>query len=1054
MTDFDWTHYFQKPKRKPKPQVRIALKTLFDAPPEKKPEKKPEQEAAPEPEKKPEKPKAVSIFQAPPGKPKTEKPAEPAQEAPKAKPATPGDDEKELWDAFLKETFGPQGGKELISNTNPKTKKQYPKVQVNTLLKSDEVFHTKTLKAYEAWKAKKKEEPAAEAPKTKPEAPAASHPPMYHSLSDLPDDEWHSIISVIETQASEFDGSVHSLLKDISEIKEKLGDKAEHMDVVQETLTALAKEMAAKLNAYPNLLDLHDKIQVVQDYLAKHQKDKNKDKEWEAPPGTPLSNLDDLESGSVVTWTSPTGDAAVLVVEGWDPKKKQTHLRAMDPHTGHPLGDVFEMSKGTTDALKGGGHLLALLSEDEIPGPIKDFLKHHETPPALQEQPPKKPKKKPKKKVQMESPEHPSQMQVGDIVTWTSGKKKYRGVVTEAGSSGFKVSKLKANGEKWGKAVFFNKSKMGDVELQRYPEEHVPKKFQELDEVKQKAESPKKKTPEGLELHPPPPEGSKHVKSPHDVQTGDAVTWEKDGQQVMGRVVDKQKGKFWVRAIDPKTGKAGDLWVLGQWDLDHLGVGQMSDSDLPDKFDLPKVPPQPEEPVHPPAPDKPLPPVGISKVSGVPVSGMDDIKVGDYVTYKTKSGSLHVAEVLKLEDGKWHVQVINPQTGKLQEGKIRTFYVTDGVNKFTQRDTHRLDPDELAKFKTQWEDYEKAVSEWQPKYEKWEQEKEKVQSAHAEKMKAWRQEKNKIEGKLSAAKHPIEKQGAYNLQLSEDHGWDTSHDVVREADEMVPELAEKYGEWLNSEGFNTYVQKQLKAFDPKTRPYNPGMSKPQEVSEKLWDSRSQGERELIVAARKLGQKFLDDVLTTGERHALESALGGWRGSAKSTGAKRIRGILDEFVPFNKQVSDSSAIHDTNLKNALIKAMAWTQMLFDHFGVDSIRVYRGTKGYKKGKTGPTYFDDLEQGDLVPKEMKVRSATGFSTNPYVALKFGPHTIATRVPAAQIALGPLTDPDMISGYDEDEWIVFGPQMLERQYQGDSSEFSEWDFDLMHKVARRRAS
>ena len=62
------------------------------------------------------------------------------------------------WEEFLKEKFGPQGGRTLVPNSNVDTRERYPKVEVFTLLKSDKRFFQQLLREFHA-KQKRHEKP-------------------------------------------------------------------------------------------------------------------------------------------------------------------------------------------------------------------------------------------------------------------------------------------------------------------------------------------------------------------------------------------------------------------------------------------------------------------------------------------------------------------------------------------------------------------------------------------------------------------------------------------------------------------------------------------------------------------------------------------------------------------------------------------------------------------------------------------------------------------------------------------------------------------------------
>jgi tRNA nucleotidyltransferase/poly(A) polymerase len=59
-----------------------------------------------------------------------------------------------VWDQFLKERFGPQGGRTLVPNTNIESRERFPKVEVFTLFKNDKRFLQATIREFHEWKGK------------------------------------------------------------------------------------------------------------------------------------------------------------------------------------------------------------------------------------------------------------------------------------------------------------------------------------------------------------------------------------------------------------------------------------------------------------------------------------------------------------------------------------------------------------------------------------------------------------------------------------------------------------------------------------------------------------------------------------------------------------------------------------------------------------------------------------------------------------------------------------------------------------------------------------
>jgi len=64
----------------------------------------------------------------------------------------------ELWLKFLKARFGAQGGRALVRNTNPDSRDSHPRVEVFTLLQTDDRFRRVMLTEYKRWRQDRKKE--------------------------------------------------------------------------------------------------------------------------------------------------------------------------------------------------------------------------------------------------------------------------------------------------------------------------------------------------------------------------------------------------------------------------------------------------------------------------------------------------------------------------------------------------------------------------------------------------------------------------------------------------------------------------------------------------------------------------------------------------------------------------------------------------------------------------------------------------------------------------------------------------------------------------------
>jgi hypothetical protein len=173
----------------------------------------------------------------------------------------------------------------------------------------------------------------------------------------------------------------------------------------------------------------------------------------------------------------------------------------------------------------------------------------------------------------------------------------------------------------------------------------------------------------------------------------------------------------------------------------------------------------------------------------------------------------------------------------------------------------------------------------------------------------------------------------------------------------------------------------------------------------------------------------------------------------------LKWMIDTAVPsHNPHAKKPSESAQRVLTSALAKCLAWSQLVYDHFGVDRIDLFRGG--------GPSGLGGLKAGDLIdPSKVGggkgARSLTGFSSSPYVGNKFGSYPgkgmTYARIPPAHAVVTPFhfltlsgTSASLHSDQEwEAEWFVGGVQDLPWKYSHGGGKLGQYDFDKM-KIAK----
>ena len=395
-----------------------------------------------------------------------------------------------------------------------------------------------------------------------------------------------------------------------------------------------------------------------------------------------------------------------------------------------------------------------------------------------------------------------------------------------------------------------------------------------------------------------------------------------------------------------------------------------------------------------PAPARPKP------WKGEPVRAPDEMKVGQAVTWKTGDEPVF-----------GRVMDVNP--------KMRTFTVetADGA-------THRVDAHDLASVgvgKINGADLPKPVKITKP-----------VPGMI---------DPTAFLDKINEAK-PITSRRTKNIRGVEEN-WAHDDDVLRLADALVPEFKKKYRKVLRK--MDARLEKKIREYDPANNAHVSGKEN-SATSRRLWDSRPDEEKRLLQSAMDDAGRVFGSILTEEESKALSLAFVLWQEHKSGTGLRLDKGpspgtLLKRLPALLGHAGDKGgqeAYH--HVKSAVAKAMAWTQTLFDHHGVEALTLWRGTRANDlRGKDGkpPSSKDHPKRGEL---EVQMPAALlSYSSHPAPAAstlyrkKAENFVVEKKVPPARAWLGPHTWPSLgDTEYDEEEWLVLDGNGLPGEYLG----------------------
>jgi hypothetical protein len=461
----------------------------------------------------------------------------------------------------------------------------------------------------------------------------------------------------------------------------------------------------------------------------------------------------------------------------------------------------------------------------------------------------------------------------------------------------------------------------------------------------------------------------KKISTPDQVSVGDAVMWEHDGKKHMGHVQDTGDGAFYVQSID-ENGKKGPYFILDASDLKELGVHYM-DSDAIPAAQKQKIPPKPDTPEIPEGPKKP---------EAKKISSPSEAKVGDHVEWELK-GKTYRGEITSFEsDGRFRAKIYWP-TSSQSHGKSPSF----DAKKIADRNTRIIDPEATKKYQAEIQEHEAKAAQMEADY--------------SAALKKWQKEKDAITGDAVEAEHPTKRKKFESLSAAPH--WNPNSSVGRKADRLLSEISKEHGKKIKS-----MVDQVLQAGKSA---YPSGF----DGAQSEWDAFSDGEKALYALATShslselVGGYFTSDILTYKERQAWQRVLssGGWQSNSGNQNAHELMGALEElglkggpkkWEGSTAEAGRSAGRKNKELKNAIAKALAYAQLVYDGLGVKDVTVYRGTSndGAVAADTGKKV--------TMPN---ARELTSFSIRPSTAYGFNQRQIKYRVPARNLFLSPVT-------------------------------------------------
>lgn len=571
-----------------------------------------------------------------------------------------------------------------------------------------------------------------------------------------------------------------------------------------------------------------------------------------------------------------------------------------------------------------------------------------------------------------------------------------------------------------------------DAEAKADKEKADEEKPAEAPPEKKTEKTPKKK-PKKIET----PGAGDELKSTEDAKIDDALVWTtSDGETLRGIVNKKDsEGSFYVMAVDDE-GHPKKYYIFDDDDLKGLQVRRTKKDDVP-ALKKAKIPKKPTEPVHSSPPEAP---------KGKATSNPKDYKDGDVVTWTFHGNNKpYRGKVVGHDgDGNPKIQVTWPSSSA-NHGKILDAF---GADLLAKNKAHRVAAGDEEKYAAEAKEHEETVAKANAKF--------------AADQKAYLEATALAQGKYTSPEHASSRSSF--SEISAPSHWNPNSKMGRMADR----LTRKYQKELGPEMKKAFK----KGKSPKKAPARFG-------SQAAWDELTEPERRLWGLVHSSARSsevasLFEKNLTPQEKSALSNSLGsgGWQTSSGGSNAGRIMGAMGELGLKGGPKSSSEAhsarvagAQDEDLKNALAKALAFSQAFYNVNGITHLTVYRGlsSDALSYAKTG----DTVE----IPDSRELSSA---SIDPSTAYGFGSKQIKVRVPVAQVALSPLVHSSLCcySHSEQAEFLLSDVPALTakvmpnslHQYESEAhklkmakskhyvvSESAE-DADWMHNVHRRK--
>lgn len=928
------------------------------------------------------------------------------------------------WNEFLDLFY--EGGKKKVDNPNPKTKKKYPEVQVSTALK-EPTFAGKVKKEYEAWLSQGQPSPAEVGPaapkdeEAQPKPPPAPEPKVGDKIKSTdqiqPGMYLKNPYGIVGKVTSKLDDGGFKFrpydwktgkFKGVKKITKSHADdffKSQDFTVVEDPALELPEGSqptnAAEVSAGDTVWldgEPHEVQSVEPDEDKFGSKFKLDTGKW--------VNQMDLDKPDV------QGNYSHVYAKPGEPKKKEE--KAEKP-------DEDEMIT-TSDQLEAGDWIESQDPDDPSETYVGKVVEVVSSGVMLQDFNPTTGKllgnpwllkegdiaKAPTKKIEAPKVKKPlagkpvkdlKSLKAGDVLRSHRYDDGSLSTAIVAGVEAGKGVHLAVHNPKTGKLLasrFIPFEGWEDKwQLSRLPASKVPKKLKEpaAYAAKQDQAPPVEDEPKPEEPKPETPKGK--------TKKVDKGKWKLKRETVPFDDIKKDDvvhtKEFGPQRIVERTHNGVRLEsgvVLTKSKLEkEKGDFVVSRGDKPQKPKTPEPPPRPK---------------------GQPVTSPDQVDKGDVIEYE-HNGVTYRGEVVSWDTPgeKFRVRIIYPpeKLDKYQQYDPDTGDIKYKTPSFDFEKIKKRDPRILTK--QEMKDYDAAVKKYTQKLKE-------IDTQYA-------QDVAEYEAAMAGKEEVAEKAGPLkNIKAPKE--WNHGSTIARDADRFFDQYKEIIGK--------------------RAKNIADGMAAGQSYWDgpsPLWDAMSEGERKLAQSAYMAASLF-NELLTSDERAAWDSALDDWQGSSGAAAAHRLMGALETlgveggpkyFETANVQHYREDGRENEALHRAISKAMAFSQLMYDLLDVDSVSVYRGTK------TKPV--QGAPQGKKI-KTTTARELASFSIDPSVAYSFASggnkRVVRYKVPASRLFISPMTYKALasnVSPHSENEYVVVGQDGMEGQVMP----VSRHDFD-----------